>query len=56
MPRSKDAYKQPPISIPNLALSVEAVHKGLAFRVVAEEFSVACTTLQRPSSLSQGEW
>jgi hypothetical protein len=47
MRRSKDACKQPPISIPNLALAVEAVHKGLAVRAAAKQFSVSRTTLQR---------
>jgi hypothetical protein len=47
MPTSKRAYKQPPISTAALALAVEAVRKGLAVWAAAEEFSVACTTLQR---------
>jgi hypothetical protein len=47
MPTSKRACKQPPISTSALALAVEAVHKGLAVWAAVEEFSVACTTLQR---------
>lgn len=38
MPRSKDACKQPPISIPCISLAVEAVHKA------GKHFNVACTT------------
>jgi hypothetical protein len=33
--------------IPNLALTAEAAHKGLAFQAAAKQFSSACTTLQK---------
>jgi hypothetical protein len=46
LPRSKDACKRPPISIPNLALAVEVVHKGFAVQAPAKQFSVAHATLQ----------
>jgi hypothetical protein len=38
MPKSKDACMQPPISIQNLALAVEAVHRGVSIPAEAKQF------------------
>jgi hypothetical protein len=46
MPISKDACSGPPISIPNLALPDESVHKGLSVWATAEQFSVSRATLR----------